>query len=52
MVSPWVDEVAHVRNTARRIAVLLLLGPDLDAHYAAVTADPYPCPPPGAGGTL
>jgi hypothetical protein len=27
-----------------RIAALLLLGPDLDANYAAVTADPYPWP--------
>ncbi|HET6575590.1 MAG TPA: hypothetical protein VFG68_18465 [Fimbriiglobus sp.] len=34
-----VDEVAHVRDTARRIAALLLLGPELDENYAAVTAD-------------
>src|SRR5688572_28449504 len=47
-----VDEVAHVRDTARRIAALLLLGPDLGANYAAVTTDPYPWAPPGTGGTL
>ena len=47
-----VDEVAHVRDTARRIAALLLLGPNLDENYAAVTADPYPWPPPGTGGTV
>ena len=31
-----VDEVRHVRGTARRIAALLLLGDDLDRNYAAV----------------
>lgn len=40
-----VDEVKHVRDTARRIAALLLLGPTLDANYAAVAADPAPWPP-------
>jgi len=29
------DEVAHVQQTARRIAAILLLGPDLDAAHAA-----------------
>jgi hypothetical protein len=42
-----VDEVAHVRDTARRITALLLLGPELDAKYAAVTADLAPWPPAG-----
>ena len=40
-----VDEVAHVRETARRIAALLLLGPELDANYATITANPLPWPP-------
>ena len=35
------DEVQHVRDTARRIAALLLLGPQLDANYAAVVAAAY-----------
>lgn len=38
-------EVAHVRDTARRIAALLSLGPDLDQNYATVTADLSPWPP-------
>ena len=41
-----VDEVAHVRDTVRRIAALLLLGPALDDNYAAVTAAPFAWPPP------
>jgi hypothetical protein len=39
-----IDEVAHVRDTARRIAALLLLGPQLDANYAAVTGAAYEWP--------
>ncbi len=35
------DEVAHIRDTVRRIAALLLLGPSLDANYAAVAAAPF-----------
>jgi len=37
--------VAHVRDTVRRIAALLL-GPALDANYAAVTVAPFAWPPP------
>jgi hypothetical protein len=39
-----VDEVAHVTAVARRIAALLLLGPDLDANYRRTKANPYPWP--------
>jgi hypothetical protein len=39
-----VDEVGHVTATARRIAALLLLGPELDANYARIKANPYPWP--------
>jgi hypothetical protein len=39
-----VDEVTYVRDVIRRIAALLLLGPELDANYAAVKAAPYPWP--------
>ena len=51
-----IDEVTHVRDTARRIASLLLLGPTLDANYAAVTSDSFPwlaataAPPEASGG--
>lgn len=38
------DEVAYVRDVIRRIAALLLLGPELDANYAAVKAEPYAWP--------
>lgn len=45
-------EVRHVRDTARRLAALLLLGPDLDASYRACAAAPYvPNPPPSGSGT-
>jgi hypothetical protein len=40
-----IDEVAHIRDTARRIAALLLLGPALDANYKAVTENLFPWPP-------
>lgn len=36
------EEVKHVRDTARRIAALLLLGPKLDANYQATAANPHP----------
>ncbi len=39
-----IDEAREVMNIARRIAALLLLGPALDANYAAVKADTYPWP--------
>jgi len=39
-----IEEVAHVRDTARRIAALILLGPQLDANYAATVAEPYTWP--------
>ncbi len=39
-----IDEAREVMNMARRIAALLLLGPALDANYAAVKADTYPWP--------
>ena len=32
------EEVGHVQQTARRIAAILLLGPDLDASYRACAA--------------
>ena len=41
------EEVEHVRDTARRIAALRMLGPALDANYAAVKADLYEWPPAG-----
>ncbi len=39
-----VDEAREVMNMARHIAALLLLGPALEANYAAVKADTYPWP--------
>ena len=38
------DEVGYLGNVARRIAALRLLGPALDANYAAVKAAAYPWP--------
>ena len=35
------EEVEHVRDVARRIAALRLLGPALDANYVAVKAGVY-----------
>lgn len=32
------EEVAHVRDTARRLAAILLMGPDLDAGFRACAA--------------
>jgi hypothetical protein len=43
------DEVMHVRDTARRIAALILLGPQLDANYAATVQDAYSWTRPAAG---
>lgn len=37
-------EVGYVQEMARRIAAILLMGPALDASYAAVKADPWPWP--------
>ncbi len=39
-----VEEARHVTGMVRRIAALLLLGPELDANYLAVTADAFPWP--------
>jgi len=39
-----VDEARHVTDTARRLAAILLLQPDLDQSYRAVCAEPYPWP--------
>jgi hypothetical protein len=39
-----VDEVTYLRDVIRRIASLLLLGPELDANYAAVKAATYAWP--------
>jgi hypothetical protein len=39
-----VDEVGYVREVARRIAALVLLGPELDANYRCTKANPYPWP--------
>ena len=35
------EEARHVTDMARRIAVLLLMGPALDANYEAVKRDTY-----------
>lgn len=37
-----IDEVSYVQQVARRIAALLLLGPEPDANYAGVKAAAYP----------
>jgi hypothetical protein len=39
-----IDEVDYFSQVVRRIASLLLLGPELDANYAAVKADTYAWP--------
>jgi hypothetical protein len=39
-----VDEVGYVTQVVRRIAALVLLGPDLDANYRRAKANPYPWP--------
>lgn len=36
------EEVSYVTQVARRIAALILLGPELNANYEAVKSDPYP----------
>lgn len=41
------EEVSYVQQVARRIAALILLGPELDANYERVKADPYPWKPAG-----
>ena len=38
------DEVEYFQKTARRIAAILLLGPELDANYRLVCDDLYPWP--------
>ncbi len=38
------EEARTLTETARRLAVLALLEPALDANYNAVRADPYPWP--------
>lgn len=38
------DEVAYVSEMCRRITAILLMGPELDANYAAVKADVWPWP--------
>jgi hypothetical protein len=35
------EEVAHFRNTARRIATLLLMGPTLDENYRMCSTETY-----------
>jgi hypothetical protein len=39
-----VDEVGYVTQVIRRIAALMLLGPDLDANYRRVKAAAYTWP--------
>ncbi len=39
-----VDEVTYLRDVIRRIASLLMLGPELDANYVAVKANAYQWP--------
>jgi hypothetical protein len=41
-----VDEVGYVTEVARRIAALVLLGPELNARYRRTKSDPYPWPAP------
>jgi hypothetical protein len=45
------DEALYVGEMVRRIAAILLFGPQLDASYHAIAADPYPWPrlPVGTG---
>ena len=38
------EEARYVAEMARRIAAILLMGPELDANYEAVKADTYPWP--------
>lgn len=40
------DEVEYFTKTCRRIAAILLLGPELDANYEKVCDDLYPWPAP------
>jgi hypothetical protein len=42
---PTIDAVRHVRDTARRVASLPLLGPALDVNYDAVTTATASWPP-------
>lgn len=42
-----VDEVGYVSQVIRRIAALLLLGPELDANYRRVKAEAYAWPAAG-----
>ena len=37
-----IDEVGYVQQVARRIAALLLLGPELNENYRRVKANAYP----------
>ena len=39
-----IEEVDYFSQVVRRIAALLLLGPDLDANYAATKSDTYAWP--------
>jgi G:T/U-mismatch repair DNA glycosylase len=39
-----IEEVAHVRDTARRIAALILLGPELDVNYASIHVNGHTWP--------
>jgi hypothetical protein len=36
------NQAAYVQQVARRIAVLLLLGPELNENYRRVKANAYP----------
>lgn len=36
-----VDEVGYITQVVRRIAALVLLGPELDANYQRAKAEPY-----------
>jgi hypothetical protein len=38
------EEVAHIQATARRLAAILLMGPDLDANYRASAEAHVPLP--------
>ena len=46
------DEARMFTQIARRIATILLLGPELDGNYRAVVADGFAWPKSGGPGTM
>jgi hypothetical protein len=41
-VEKYLQELRKIRSSSVRVAALLLLGPKLDANYAAVKSNTYP----------